>query len=417
MAAGNKGSSLGQHSTIALMKAPLLLVETCMLLVLHAAALISAEPVRNQTNDDQALEFLITPWGHKTTSLVGENAELIKEWVSLTPAVSARRCSDGGILRMNSVPTGAGFQKNGPRGGALERFDADGRRTWMVRFSSETGMIHGEALVLPNGNVLSLFVERYTREEAIAHGRAPDKVTEAGLWADGVIEIRPEGGHGGSVVWKWTAWDHVIQNLDEKLPHFGDPAECVGKLDINGPSDLGPAWSRVTGLDYDENTDRILLVSAGFGKCLVIDRAAGRKDAPRPIVCKSAGQQIKDARWDRVADSDGTGIVAVECRTATSGRVEARCVRVNAATGATTSVGRWKSVQSPYVRIRPITASQCIMYEPAARLATIVTGLGANQRMEPLSMQHFPINQRPGDKESHHLGDATWNLEIAHQSD
>ena len=161
---------------------------------------------------------------------------------------------------MTSVPNPGPFAKGGPRGGLLERFEINGRRTaWSLRLAGDAQMIHGDALQLPDGNVLVLYVERHTKDEALARGRAPERITDAGIWSDGVMEIKPTGRTAGIVVWKWNAWEHLVQNTDEKLPGFGEPATQPDTIDINLPTGSGPVWSRATGIDYDEATDAVVV--------------------------------------------------------------------------------------------------------------------------------------------------------------
>ncbi|MEN8181819.1 MAG: aryl-sulfate sulfotransferase, partial [Myxococcota bacterium] len=86
---------------------------------------------------------------------------------------------------------------------------------------------------LPNGNLLALAWELKTPEQAIAAGRRPEAVPEMGLLSEYVIEIEPVRPRGGKIVWEWHVWDHLVQDHDPEAPHYGNPAEHPGRLDLN----------------------------------------------------------------------------------------------------------------------------------------------------------------------------------------
>jgi len=85
---------------------------------------------------------------------------------------------------------------------------------------------------MPNGNVLANAWEVKTKEECIALGLDPEKLPDAGLWFDKVIEIEPQGLNGGKIVWEWRMWDHLIQDIDPSKPNYGVASNYPRKLNL-----------------------------------------------------------------------------------------------------------------------------------------------------------------------------------------
>ena len=71
-----------------------------------------------------------------------------------------------------------------------------------------------------------------TPEENIAAGRNPEYQTAA-LPPDCIIEVKPTGKTAGEVVWRWYAWDHLIQDFDPNKPNYGTVSEHPELIDIN----------------------------------------------------------------------------------------------------------------------------------------------------------------------------------------
>lgn len=156
-----------------------------------------------------------------------------------TPGVAVYLTERGTLLRCNQVEDHPIFTGGG-QGGWVQEIDADGSLLWDLRWDSETGLHHHDIEELPNGNVLLIAWDRYTREEALARGRDPELLEGEEFWPDAIYEIQPTRPEGGEVVWSWHAWDHLIQDFDPKAPNYGDPAEHPERIDINGDRDPEP---------------------------------------------------------------------------------------------------------------------------------------------------------------------------------
>ena len=94
-------------------------------------------------------------------------------------------------------------------------------------------MQHHDIKLLPNGNIIMLVVEKKTYAEVLAAGFNPALLdsqiaTKGYMLPDSVVEIQPVGASGGNVVWKWSVWDHLIQDYDATKANYGVPAAAPG---------------------------------------------------------------------------------------------------------------------------------------------------------------------------------------------
>ena len=72
---------------------------------------------------------------------------------------------------------------------------------------------------------------------------------------------------GCDIVWRWSFWDHLVQDFDDSRAHFGVVAEQPGRLDVN----IGVAllehlpqsgdWIHTNSVAYSAERDQILLSS------------------------------------------------------------------------------------------------------------------------------------------------------------
>ena len=109
----------------------------------------------------------------------------------------------------------------------------DGTVLWHYGLADDTFQQHHDVEPLPNGNLLVITWERIAAADAIARGRDPEQVGVAGLWPDAIFEVKPTPPEGGEVVWKWRAWDHLIQDFDPDLPGYGSIPDHPERIDIN----------------------------------------------------------------------------------------------------------------------------------------------------------------------------------------
>lgn len=176
---------------------------------------------------------LVTPLGARDVILFDVRGEAVHTWpTELAPGGPVYLLDDGSVLRPGRIETNERF-RGGGIGGRLERIGWDGDVLWQFDLVSDAWTQHHDLAVLPSGNVLAVVWRANTSEAALAAGRDPEVVRDAGLWSCSVLEIAPQPPTGGDIVWQWNSWDHLIQDRDELLPNYGSVPEHPERIDIN----------------------------------------------------------------------------------------------------------------------------------------------------------------------------------------
>jgi hypothetical protein len=232
-------------------------------------------------NEPEAMEgyTLFAPSGSTSTYLIDNSGNLVHEWVSTDrPGQSVYLLEDGDLMRTGS-PDSIPYFNNGGAGGLTERIEWDGTVTWSYLHASADERQHHDIAVLPNGNVLALPWRRHFRSEAISAGRDPAWLGSR-LWSDSIVEIEPSGSSGGTIVWEWHAWDHLVQDHDATMPAYGDPADNPGRIDINWPlKDSAEDWLHLNAIDYNIELDQIVVSCPRFSEIWIIDHATTTEEA------------------------------------------------------------------------------------------------------------------------------------------
>ena len=147
----------------------------------------------------------------------------------------------------------------------LAEIDWDGNVVWEYVPGPEEGSLHHDFVQLPNGNIMTNAWEYLSKEDAIAGGRDPKQTTDKGLAPDVIYEIDP----AGKVVWKWKAWDHRGMNSKKHLDVNFITAVLPQHRFAN------PDWTHFNTIDYNPETDQILVDSREFGELYIIDHKTG----------------------------------------------------------------------------------------------------------------------------------------------
>jgi hypothetical protein len=131
---------------------------------------------------------------------------------------------------------------------------------------------------LPNGNVLAISYELKTVAQATDAGRDPAALGTA-FWSEKIIEIQPQGATGGTVVWEWHMWDHLVQQFDATKANFAPVAEHPELLDVNFGGGIEADWLHCNGLDYNESLDQIVLSCHNRSEIWIIDHSTSAAEA------------------------------------------------------------------------------------------------------------------------------------------
>ena len=234
-------------------------------------------------HDPRAAEgyTLISPGGNQVSYLLNNDGLVVHSWSGIHPPGSmAYLMPDGHLVRaerLDVVP--ANFQGGAGRGGYLEKFDWDGNLVWSFMYSTEEHLSHHDIEVLPNGNVLMIAWENKTHAEALQAGRDPLLIGSS-LWPDHVIEVQPTPPFGGTIVWEWHLWDHLIQDHNSAMDNYGVVADHPELIDINYVTNGGAAdWTHCNGIDYNAELDQIVISVRRFNEIWVIDHSTTTAEA------------------------------------------------------------------------------------------------------------------------------------------
>jgi hypothetical protein len=226
---------------------------------------------------------LIPPLRAAITYLIDNEGRLVHSWdTGGVLGFSSYLLEDGSILRGAVVPN-PDFTEGGA-GGAIERYDWDGTRTWQFFYSSPDYTSHHDIAPLPNGNVLIIAWERKDTAESLAAGRNPALLEDGELLPESILEIEQTGPASGDIVWEWRAWDHLVQDYDAGAPNYGVVADHPELIDLNYIEKNQPPggqadWLHANGIDYNPDLDQIALSVRGFSEFWVIDHSTTTAEA------------------------------------------------------------------------------------------------------------------------------------------
>ncbi len=224
---------------------------------------------------------LFAPLSFTITYLIDLDGNQVHSWPSgYQPGNVARLLGDGTLLRAATVdnPVFGG----GGAGGRIQRIAWDGSLVWDYGYSTVAHCQHHDALMLPGGNILFIAWEHKSAAAALAAGRNPALLEDGELWPDTVVEIEPSGATGGSVVWEWHVWDHLIQDYDPARANYGTVAGHPELVDVNyvsSPTNTDADWNHTNAIDYHAGFDQILLSLREFGEIWIIDHSTTTAEA------------------------------------------------------------------------------------------------------------------------------------------
>lgn len=220
---------------------------------------------------------LFAPMVSNTTYLIDNCGEKVHSWNSdYFPGLAVYLMENGNLLRAGNV-LNPDFNAGG-RGGVLEMYNWNDSLIWSYSISTDTFCQHHDMEIMPNGNILTIVWEQHSKAEAQALGR----VTSGDyLWSEKIIEIEPDYvGGGGTVVWEWNVWDHLMQDVDSTKPNYGVVSDSPELVNINyAPDSITSDWLHINSVDYHEGFDQIMLCTPNLGELWVIDHSTTSAEA------------------------------------------------------------------------------------------------------------------------------------------
>lgn len=163
--------------------------------------------------DDPSGALLLAAFMSREALLVSMDGAVLHTWKFDAPLIGPPQLlSDGSLVGM--VPSFfAGKRKRAtPRGGDVVRLDPDGKRIWRIRGSTDDHAVHLGVHLLENGHLLAPVRIWHSKEDWVAHGRAADSITPAGMFSDGVWELKPDPRYSARILWSWNQWNWFHEN-------------------------------------------------------------------------------------------------------------------------------------------------------------------------------------------------------------
>jgi hypothetical protein len=228
---------------------------------------------------------LFGPKHDTNTFLINNEGRIIRQWSGslYEPGQSIYLLENGHILR--TCMTKGKLSTGGGEGGRIEEYDWDNKLVWSMDISTDTYMQHHDIRPLPNGNIIMLVVEKKTYAEALAAGFNPTKfqpeVQQKGMMLpDAVFEIKPTLPSGGTIVWEWHVWDHLIQDYDAAKSNYGVVKDHPELIDAAGDQKNLPIfWNHMNSIDYNPLFDQIMLSVRGNSEVWIIDHSTTTAEA------------------------------------------------------------------------------------------------------------------------------------------
>ncbi len=228
---------------------------------------------------------LFAPKQYTATYLINNEGRMVHKWSAsqYPPGQSVYLLENGNLLR--TCMTKGQLSSGGGEGGRIEEYDWNDKLVWSLDFSTATYMQHHDIKRLPNGNIIMLVIEKKTYAECIAAGFDPSKfqpdIQSKGMMVpDYVVEIKPTYPTGGTVVWEWHTWDHLVQDFDATKANFGSPKSSPELIDCDGDGRNLPAfWNHMNSIDYNPEFDQIALSVRGNSEVWIIDHSTTTAEA------------------------------------------------------------------------------------------------------------------------------------------
>jgi hypothetical protein len=224
---------------------------------------------------------LIEPDALKESYLVGTDKEIVASFSGDHYPKYTQILPDGNRLVSTNTRAVGIVRGGGGKTGCMEEYDAEGNLLWRVSMNDEDYMSHHSVIKLSNGNILAQVWQVATADEAISQGLNPEQAPANGeFWFEGIVELDP---YAVEIVWEWSIRHHLIQDFDIGKSNYGVVADHPELMDVNlNPGEDGRAdndWTHGNSLDYDPESDQILLSIRVMNEILVIDHSTTPQEA------------------------------------------------------------------------------------------------------------------------------------------
>lgn len=228
---------------------------------------------------------LFAPKHYTSTYLINNQGRIIHKWSKsqYAPGQSVYITPSGNLLRACMIQGQLGT--GGGEGGRVEEYTWGDTLIWQFTYSTSNYISHHDIKRLPNGNIILLAVEKKTLVQIYAAGFNPAKlnpeiISRGYMLPDYVIEVQPTYPIGGTIVWEWHVWDHLIQDFDSTKSNWGVVAQHPELIDCDGDGRMLPCfWNHMNSITYNSRFDQILMSVRGNSEIWIIDHSTTTQQA------------------------------------------------------------------------------------------------------------------------------------------
>ena len=207
---------------------------------------------------------LFTPELNNSVYLINNCGEVIIKWeFTEKPGATCYFLKNGNLLRAGKK--------------SLEIRDWNNTVVWTFLMEN-IGNQHHDIEPLPNGNILCIVTDSFSKEDIISYGRNTENI-EPNFRLDKIVEIQPKGINEGDVVWEWRIADHLIQNFDETKLNYGDISSHPELIDINFENGFNNDYTHANAIDYNEDLDQIIISVRHLSEIFIIDHSTTTSEA------------------------------------------------------------------------------------------------------------------------------------------
>lgn len=208
---------------------------------------------------------LFSPGQNKSVYLINNCGEVVNEWLfSERPGATCYLLENGNLLRAGKD--------------SLEIRDWDNNLLWSYAMNDNGYLQHHDIEPLPNGNILCVLTDRYTKAEMVAEGR-DSTFFGPNFRLDKIIELEPVGLNDANLVWEWKIKDHLIQDHDATKLNFGVVEDHPELLDINFDNAKDEDWFHTNAIDYNADLDQIIISPRHLSEIYIIDHSTTTAEA------------------------------------------------------------------------------------------------------------------------------------------
>ncbi|MEP0367292.1 MAG: aryl-sulfate sulfotransferase [Cyclobacteriaceae bacterium] len=208
---------------------------------------------------------LFAPESHTSVFLINNCGGVINEWTFRDEANrSAYLLPNGNMIR-----AGEKF---------LELRNWDNVLLWAYNLEANDFGLHHDIEPLPNGNILCIVYDYYSKAEMTSSGRTPVNTDET-FKLDKIVELKTVGSSSAEIVWEWKLFDHLVQDIYPSKKNYGTVSEHPELVNINYNIEERFNFSHINGIDYNEDLDQILFSARNLNEIYIIDHSVSSEQA------------------------------------------------------------------------------------------------------------------------------------------